>query len=57
MSHQTVTIPPTNVYAILLDQVIGCGYGKHFDEEKLIYDKILFGFDADVDGETYVIAV
>lgn len=44
-------LTPSNVYAILLDKVIGCGYGNHFDIDNLIYDKIIFGFDADVDGE------
>lgn len=48
---ETKTIPSTNIYAILLDQVIGCGYGRNFDESRLIYDKIIFGFDADIDGD------
>lgn len=43
-------LPPSNVYAILLDKILGCGYGGHFDIENLIYDKIIFGFDADIDG-------
>ena len=45
------TLPSNNVYAILLDNVLGCGYSGHFSEENLIYDKIIFGFDADVDGD------
>ena len=45
------TLKPTNVYAILLDNVLGCGYGGHFNEENLIYDKSIFGFDAHVDGD------
>ena len=48
---KTSTLSPTNVYAILLDRVLGCGYAGHFNEENLIYDKIIFGFDADVDGD------
>jgi DNA gyrase subunit B len=47
---RTTALPPSNVYAILLDKILGCGYGGHFNIENLIYDKIIFGFDADVDG-------
>ena len=47
---RSTVLPPSNVYAILLDKILGCGYGGHFDIENLIYDKIIFGFDADVDG-------
>lgn len=43
-------LPNGNVYAILLDKILGCGYGNHFNMDNLIYDKIIFGFDADVDG-------
>lgn len=46
----TKILPNGNVYAILLDKILGCGYGNHFNNENLIYDKIIFGFDADVDG-------
>ena len=44
-------VPANNVYAILHDKVLGCGYGNHFNEDNLIYDKIIYSFDADVDGE------
>lgn len=47
----TTVVPANNVYAILLDKVMGCGYGNHFNEANLIYDKIIFAFDADIDGE------
>lgn len=46
----TKVLPNGNVYAILFDKILGCGYGNHFNIENLIYDKIIFGFDADVDG-------
>lgn len=48
-THSTV-LSSGNVYGILLDKILGCGYGGHFDMDNLIYDKIIFGFDADVDG-------
>lgn len=47
---KSTVLPPGNVYAILLDKILGCGYGGHFNIDNLIYDKIIFGFDADVDG-------
>jgi len=50
-NSRTATLPANNVYAVLLDQVLECGYGSHFNEDNLIYDKIIFGFDADVDGD------
>lgn len=49
VGHTTV-LPNGNVYAVLLDKILGCGYGGHFNIDNLIYDKIIFGFDADVDG-------
>ena len=33
------------------DDILGCGYGKHFDIDKLIYKKIILGPDADIDGD------
>lgn len=48
-THSKV-LPNGNVYAVLLDKILGCGYGNHFNIDNLIYDKIIFGFDADVDG-------
>lgn len=45
------TLPANNVYAIMFDKVLGCGYGSHFNMDNLLYDKIIFAFDADVDGE------
>lgn len=47
---RSTVLPANNVYAILLDKILGCGYGGHFNIDNLIYDKIIFGFDADVDG-------
>lgn len=49
-SQTNVVLPPDNVFAIIHDKVLGCGYGKHFDIDKLLYDKIIYSFDADVDG-------
>lgn len=49
-STRANAIASNNVYAILLDKILGCGYGNHYHEENLIYDKLIFGFDADVDG-------
>lgn len=46
----TKVLPNGNVYAILLDKILRCGYGSHFNIENLIYDKIVFAFDADIDG-------
>lgn len=48
---RSMALPANNVYAILHDKVLGCGYGNHFNEDNLIYDKIIYSFDADVDGE------
>jgi DNA gyrase/topoisomerase IV subunit B len=47
----SANLPAGNVYAVLLDKVLGCGYGSHFNEDNLIYDKIIYAFDADIDGE------
>ena len=33
------------------NDILGCGYGKHFNIDNLIYDKILCMPDADVDGD------
>lgn len=38
-------------FHVLADDILGCGYGDHFDESKLIYDKIILGSDADIDGQ------
>lgn len=48
---RSITLPAGNVYGVLHDKVLGCGYGSHFNEDNLIYDKIIYSFDADVDGE------
>lgn len=48
---KVMTLPADNVYGVLHDKVLGCGWGSHFNEENLIYDKIIYSFDADVDGE------
>lgn len=37
-------------FVILMDEVLGCGYGDHFDITKLVYKKIILSSDADVDG-------
>jgi DNA gyrase subunit B len=50
LTHST-NLPSGNVYGVLMDKVLGCGYGNHFNEDNLIYDKIIFSFDADIDGE------
>jgi DNA gyrase/topoisomerase IV subunit B len=50
LTHST-NLPSGNVYGVLLDKVLGCGYGTHYNEDNLIYDKIIFSFDADIDGE------
>lgn len=36
---------------ILLDDILQCGYGDHYDESRLVYKKIILASDADVDGE------
>ena len=36
---------------VLLDKILQCGYGDHFDMSKLVYKKIIISSDADVDGE------
>lgn len=33
------------------DDILGCGYGDHFDISKLKYDKIIYMPDADTDGD------
>lgn len=33
------------------DDILGCGYGDHFDISKLKYDKIIYMPDADIDGD------
>lgn len=38
-------------FHVFADEILGCGYGDHFDESKLIYDKIILGSDADIDGQ------
>lgn len=35
----------------LFDEILGCGYGKHFNIENLKYDYIYFVPDADIDGD------
>lgn len=38
-------------FHVLADDILGCGYGDHYEESKLIYDKIILGSDADIDGQ------
>lgn len=57
---------PTNIYELtdwkklasvseemrqFFDDILGCGYGDHFDITKLIYDKIILCPDSDIDGD------
>lgn len=37
-------------FHVLMDDILGCGYGDHFDISKLKYQKIILGSDADIDG-------
>lgn len=41
---------PGDMTAILLRDVLGCGWGKHFSLEKLRYKRIILSPDADIDG-------
>lgn len=41
---------PNDMTAILLRDVLGCGWGKHFSIEKLRYKRIILAPDADIDG-------
>lgn len=41
---------PNDMTAILLRDVLGCGWGKHFSLEKLRYKRIILAPDADIDG-------
>lgn len=34
----------------IFNEVLGCGYGRNFDESRLKYKRIVLGSDADVDG-------
>lgn len=45
-----IVLPESNVFSIIYDKVLCCGYGSHFDMDSLIYDKLIYAFDADVDG-------
>lgn len=49
-STSNIVLPPTNVFAVIHDKILGCGYGRHFDISRLLYDKIIYSFDADIDG-------
>lgn len=42
---------PGDMVAVLLRDVLGCGWGKHFDISKLRYKRIIFSPDADIDGD------
>lgn len=41
---------PDNSMAIILRDVLRCGWGKHFTEEKLVFKRIILSSDADIDG-------
>lgn len=33
------------------DKILGCGFGKHFNIDNLLYDRIIIDSDTDVDGD------
>ena len=41
---------PSDMNAILLRDILGCGWGKHFSLERLRYKMIITSSDADIDG-------
>lgn len=41
---------PNEMTAIILKDVLGCGWGKHFSLEALKYRRIILSPDADIDG-------
>lgn len=40
-----------DMFKFFFDDILGCGFGKHFNIENLKYDKIIIGSDTDVDGD------
>jgi DNA gyrase/topoisomerase IV subunit B len=43
-------ISSNDMFIPLFDNVLGCGYGKHFNIDNLLYDKIILAPDYDIDG-------
>lgn len=40
-----------SMFKEVFDEILGCGYGNHFNEDNLLYDKIVIDSDTDVDGD------
>ena len=40
-----------SMFAEVFDKILGCGYGRHFNIDNLLYDRIVIDSDTDVDGD------
>ena len=49
--YQSTSSKLGSMFKEVFDEILGCGYGNHFNIDNLLYDKIVIDSDTDVDGD------
>lgn len=49
--YQSTSAKLGSMFKEVFDDILGCGYGNHFNIDNLLYDKIIIDSDTDVDGD------
>lgn len=49
--YKTQTSKLGSMFKEVFNEILGCGYGNHFNIDNLLYDKIIIDSDTDVDGD------